>query len=73
VLLLVWSSFLLILNPERRRAYNPSPVGRLCDRSEDNLSCIAAYPFDHVGDSAINTTPVVPDSGDYLEHARCGL
>jgi hypothetical protein len=47
--------FLLILKPERRRAYNPSPVGRLCGKSEDDLYCVAAYPFDHVGDSAINT------------------
>jgi hypothetical protein len=31
------------------------------------LYCIAAYPFDHVGDSAINSTRVVPDSGDHLE------
>jgi hypothetical protein len=34
------------------------------------LYCTAAYPFDHIGDSAINTTRVVPDSGDYLESIR---
>jgi hypothetical protein len=65
VVSLVWCPFLLILKPDRRRAYDPSPVGRLCGRSEDDLYCIAAYPFDHVGDSAINTTRVVPDSQDY--------
>ena len=62
-----WCHCLLILKPERWRAYDPSPVGRLCGRNEDDLYCIAAYPFDHVGDSAIYTTRVVPDSGDYLE------
>ena len=67
VLLLVWCPFLLILKPERRRAYDPSPVGRLCGKSEDGLYCVAAYPFDHLGDSAINRTRVVPDSHDYLE------
>ena len=34
------------------------------------LYCIAAYPVDHVGDSAIHTTRLVPDSGDYLESIR---
>jgi hypothetical protein len=47
------------------------PAGRLCGRSEDDLYCTAAYPFDHIGDSAINTTRVVPDSGDYLERLSC--
>jgi hypothetical protein len=62
-----WCPFLLILKPERRRAYDPSPVGRLCGRSEDDLSALHSHagrycrsltelPIDNCGhESAIST------------------